>query len=275
VLFSIQIYGDFSGCIDIITGVSEMLGIKLRKNFNHPYFSKTMPEFWRRWHISLQEWFKDYIYYPVSASSFTKKVKKNLKSKEKKRLEELFTSCFPILVVWLITGIWHGASWNFVVWGLFHAAVLIGSQVFEPAFAAVNNKLHIKTESFIWRIWQMTRTYVICCIGRIFFKAPTLSAGVGWIGRMLSSWSIGSFFNDFGIVGGDNILTVVLIPVWSIAVLWIVDVLQEKTGGLRKVVAEKPLVIRWILIYALIFSILILGCYGPGYSASDFIYEQF
>lgn len=275
ILFSIQIYGDFSGCIDIVSGISEMFGIKLRKNFNHPYFSKTMPEFWRRWHITLQEWFKDYVYYPVSASAFTKKVKKALKSKDKKRAEELFTSCFPILVVWLITGIWHGASWNFVIWGLFHAAVLIGSQAFEPLFSKVNKKLHINTENRIWRLWQMVRTYLICCIGRIFFKAPTLSAGIGWIGKMFSPWSVTALFSDYKITGFRMFLTVVLIPLWSIMVLWAVDLLQEKTGGLRRVVAKKPLVLRWILIYALLFSILIFGCYGPGYDASDFIYEQF
>jgi len=133
-LYSIQIYADFSGCIDIVTGISEMFGIKLRRNFNHPYFSRTMAEFWRRWHISLQEWFKDYIYYPVSASAFVKKIKKFFKKRGMKRAEELFSSCFPILVVWLVTGIWHGAAWKFVVWGLFHAFLLIGSLVFEPVF---------------------------------------------------------------------------------------------------------------------------------------------
>ena len=96
VVYSIQIYTDFSGCIDIVRGESEMFGITLRRNFNHPYFSKTMGEFWRRWHMSLQEWFKDYVYFPVSASAFTKKIKKFFKAKNLKRAEELFASCFPV-----------------------------------------------------------------------------------------------------------------------------------------------------------------------------------
>ena len=276
VLFSVQIYADFSGCINIITGVSETLGIKLRKNFNHPYFSRTMPEFWRRWHISLQEWFKDYIYYPVSASGLTKKVKKHFKNKGKKRMEELFASCFPILIVWLVTGIWHGASWNFVIWGLFHAAVLIGSQVFEPLFTKCNERLHIKQDAFFFRLWQMVRTFLICCVGRIFFRAPSLAVGVAWIKKMLTSFSVSALLQDYGAFGAGftKLCTTLLIPAWSIFVLWCVDMLQERMS-LRQTLAKKNIVLRWVLIYALMFSILIFGCYGPGYSAADFIYEKF
>ncbi len=272
-VYSIQIYCDFSGCIDIVTGISEMFGIKMRENFNHPYFSKNMAEFWRRWHISLQEWFKDYIYYPVSVSAFNKKIKKNLKAKNKARASELFATCFPILIVWLVTGIWHGANWSFVVWGLFHAFLLISGKIFEPTFTKINNRLHIKTESSEWKLWQMVRTYLLCCVGRIFFRADGITHALRLIKRMLLHTTFSSFWaykpDSFGLKYSDiNIMIV------SVLVLLIVDILQEKMP-LRKTLSEKNTVLRWAVIFTGLFAVLVFGVYGPGYDASSFIYEQF
>ncbi len=272
VVYSIQIYADFSGCIDIVSGISEMFGIKLRKNFHHPYFSKTMGEFWRRWHISLQEWFKDYIYYPVSVSRFVKNGKKRLKEKGKKRAEELFASCFPVLVVWLITGIWHGADWKFVAWGLFHASLLIGSQVLAPVFAKLTVLLKIRTDNFSWHLWQMLRTFVLCCIGRIFFRADSLAQALQIIGRIASSTNVIALLNKSVPWGLDehNIIFAAI----SIAVLWIVDMLQERRS-LRDTLAKQNILFRWIILFAALFGIIIFGVYGPEYDASTFIYEQF
>lgn len=271
IVYSIQIYADFSGCIDIVTGVSEIFGIKLRKNFNHPYFSKTMAEFWRRWHISLQEWFKDYIYYPVSASSFVKKIKKKLKGKG--RSEELFAACFPILIVWLITGIWHGSSWKFVAWGLFHAALLIGSRLFEPLFGKLTKLLHINTETFSWQIFQMLRTFILCCIGRVFFRAGRLTESLGMFWHMITGTTVGGTFafrfTDFGFALREIQITAV-----AVLVLLLVDILQEKMS-VREALSKQNLIFRWIIIFAGIFAVIIFGMYGPGFDASSFIYEQF
>ena len=272
-VYSIQIYADFSGCIDIVSGISEMFGIKLRQNFNHPYFSRTMGEFWRRWHISLQEWFKDYIYYPVSASEFTKSIKKKYKNKGKKRAEELFASCFPVLVVWLITGIWHGAAWKFVIWGLFHAALLIGSQVFEPLFLKLIKWFRIDTENFGWHLWQMLRTFTLCCIGRIFFRADNLSHALSIGKKMLFGTHPLALFGfdctEFGLIEKD-----ITVMVLSVVVLLIVDMLQERMP-LRETLAKQNIIFRWIIIFAGLFAVIIFGIYGPGYNASSFIYEQF
>ena len=302
-VYSVQIYADFSGCIDIVTGVSEMFGIRLRKNFNHPYFSKTMAEFWRRWHISLQEWFKDYVYYPVFSSNRMRKVKKCLNEKGKKRAADLFSSCYPILVVWLITGIWHGASWNFVLWGIFHAVLLIGSQVLEPVFSKALTALHINVKSRLWQLWQMVRTFLLCGLGRIFFRSPDIGSAFGYLGRIfahpfgktalnpeliaeahtalgtLSQHSLGGFARSVlrlvNIdIGYGITLANVLMSLVAILVLWIVDVMQEKQP-LREALSHKKLVIRWLVILIGIFAVIIFGIYGPGYNASAFIYEKF
>ncbi len=271
-VYSIQIYADFSGCIDIVSGVSEMFGIKLRKNFNHPYFSKTMGEFWRRWHMSLQEWFKDYIYYPVSVSRFVKSGKKKFKEKNKKRAEELFASCFPVLVVWLITGIWHGAAWKFVAWGLFHASLLIGSQVFAPVFSKLNSIFKVNTDNFGWRLWQMLRTFILCCVGRIFFRADGFMVSLQMIKQMLLSTNPSTLFDASVNLGLDT--SNLVFALISIIILWIVDTMQEDMP-LRETLAKQNIIFRWIIIYAALFAVIIFGIYGPGYDASTFIYEQF
>ncbi len=273
-VYSIQIYADFSGCIDIVSGVSEMFGIKLKQNFNHPYLSKTMPEFWRRWHMSLQEWFKDYVYYPVSASGFTKKIKKFFKNKEMKKCEELFSSCFPILIVWLITGIWHGAAWTFVVWGLFHAALLIGGRVFEPVFNWLNKVFRINTENFGWQFIQMVRTYLLCCVGRIFFRASGIYAGLKIIDKMINHFAISSILTFDVIVKTGFSESDINVAIVSVIVLLVVDILQEKMK-VREVLAKQNLIFRWLIIFIGLFAVLVYGIYGPGYNASSFIYEQF
>lgn len=273
IIYSIQIYADFSGCIDIVRGISEMFGITLRKNFNHPYFSRTMGEFWRRWHISLQEWFKDYIYYPVSASRFVKSIKKFFKNKGLKRVSNLFASCFPVLVVWMITGIWHGAAWQYVAWGMFHAALLIGSQIFEPLFPKLNKLFHIDTENFGWHLIQMLRTFFLCCVGRVFFRAGGLRDALAIFKEIVRDFNISAFFDyDFETFGFTP--KVAVFAFISCLVLLLVDVLQEKML-LRKTLAKQNIIFRWVILFVGLFAVILLGVYGPGYDASSFIYEQF
>ena len=273
--YSIQIYADFSGCIDIVSGVSECFGIKLAENFNHPYFSRNMMEFWRRWHISLQEWFKDYIYFPVSMSSFVKNVKKNAKKRDKKKQGELFATCFPIFVVWVVTGIWHGSSWKFVAWGMFHAFLLISSRIFEETNAKITEKLKIKTESWGFAFFQMARTFMFCCIGRIFFRAPRLSASLG-IFKHIVDKGLGLKY-----LGMEKLMTYGLdvhnfyLAIIAIIVLLVGDILQEKMNVREKLIQENGFLLRWALLLIGVFAVIIFGVYGPGYDAGSFIYQEF
>lgn len=273
--YSIQIYADFSGCIDIVSGVSECFGIKLAENFNHPYFSRTMLEFWRRWHISLQEWFKDYIYFPVSMSGFVKGVKKNAKKHGHKKAGELFASCFPIFVVWVVTGLWHGSSWKFVAWGMFHAFLLITSKIFEDTNAKINEKLKIKTESWGFAFFRMARTFMLCCVGRVFFRAPRLSASIGIFKNIVNQGFGMKYLGteqlaSYGL-NWNNIYLVII----AIIVLLIGDILQERMNVREKLIKENGFLLRWALILTGIFIVIIFGVYGPGYNASNFIYQDF
>lgn len=273
-VYSIQIYADFSGCIDIVSGVSEMFGIRLAKNFNHPYFAKTMPEFWRRWHTSLMEWFKDYIYFPVSSSESVKRIKRRLKADGRKRFSDLFGTCFPALIVWLITGIWHGAAWKYLIWGLYHASLIILGNVFNPKIKEITDRLKIDTTLFGWRFWQMCRTFFLCSIGRFFFRAENVGASFVMIRNIFKDqFALSSVFTSklfsFGL---DRANTFVALA--AIIVLFAVDRLGERVS-IRETIAKQSIIFRWLIYYVLLFAVLIYGIYGPGYNASEFIYGQF
>ncbi|MGI6124174.1 MAG: MBOAT family O-acyltransferase [Acetivibrionales bacterium] len=273
IFYAIQIYADFSGCMDIVSGISEMFGIKLTRNFDHPFFSKTIPEFWRRWHISLGEWFRDYLYFPISTSSLVKKVKKQCKERNKKQAGELFASCFSAFVVWTATGIWHGASWNFVFWGLYNAALFIAGILFSDFNTHLLSKFHIRTKSFSWKLFQMIRTFTLCCIGRVFSRADGLLAAINIWRNTFKEFSIervlsGNLFT-YGLDRANFQLVLV-----AIFIFWAVDMLQEHMS-IRETLAEQNIVFRWAVIYAGIFAVIIFGAYGPSFNASDFIYGQF
>ena len=119
-LYSFLIYADFSGAIDIVSGVSRLFGIRLMENFRQPLLSRTIPEFWQRWHISMSSWFKDYVFFPVSISKLAKKINGFVKDKLGRETARRFTTLLPLLVVWFLTGLWHGAGWNFIAWGLYY-----------------------------------------------------------------------------------------------------------------------------------------------------------
>lgn len=273
VMYSIQIYADFSGCIDIVSGVSEMLGIRLSKNFDHPYFSKTIPEFWRRWHISLGEWFKDFVYFPVSMSSAVKRLKKPFKKRGLKKGELLVASCVPTIVVWVITGLWHGASWNFVAWGAFYAVLMVAGNIFGEFNQKLTKKLAINTDAYSWKLFQMARTFALCTAGRIFFRCEGLRQSLVYFKNMFSSFSLNYILDDklfkYGL-DRNNFAVVIA----AILILLLVDIIQERTP-VRELLSKQNTVFRYAVIMCGIFVVLVFGIYGPQFDASQFIYEQF
>ncbi|MBO5371429.1 MAG: MBOAT family protein [Lachnospiraceae bacterium] len=273
VAFSIQIYADFSGCMDIATGSARLFGIQLPDNFLRPYFSKNMPEFWRRWHVSLGTWFKDYVLYPFSISPRLLKLNKNIRAKFGAEAGRIIFSAIPIYAVWMLTGVWHGAQWNYIIWGLFHGTLIVMSMIYEPYNKKVIEKLQIKTDCFSFRLFQMARTFTLCCVGRVFFRANGFMDAMGIFKNMFSGLGLefirGGRIFEYGL-NRENMLVVLI----AIVVLWIVSMLQEKMDVLEAL-SKQNLIFRWAIIYALFFAVLIFGQYGPGYDSSSFIYEQF
>lgn len=269
----VQLYTDFSGCMDIARGISEVLGIRLEKNFDRPFFSSSVAEFWRRWHITLGGWFKDYVYMPVATSKWMMKINTKVKKKRGVAAYKLVSAAVPLMVVWLLTGLWHGTGWNYVVWGIYYGTLIILGMIFEGEFQKVEAALHINTKAASWRILQHIRIFFVFMGGRLLTAPGTLGNTVIAIKQMFSQFNIWVFFDgSLYFMGLDRPNFILLLL--TIVVLWVVSVLQSR-GSVREMIARQNIVVRWLIYYLLFFSILVFGEYGPGFNASSFVYMNF
>lgn len=281
IFFSMQLYLDWTGCMDIARGVSQIFGIELERNFWHPYFSRNMPEFWRRWHITLGAWFKDYLLYPVSMSKLCKSINRFTRKKWGNQASRAFSTVIPAACVWIVTGVWHGAAMCYVLWGIYHGILIIFGALLEVPIQKLSKFLHINTECFSFDLFRMIRTFFLSAIGRIFFVSTAgFSHALIIIKRTFDFRNFGlhtlwdESLYSFGLDRHEFTLSIILI-----ALVWAVSMLQEKFAKedkrIRDVVGEQNLVFRWILYFGLIFGIIIFGSYGSGYNAGAFVYGQF
>ncbi len=268
-LYSVQIYADFSGYTDIVSGVSETFGVKLGKNFERPFFAKTIPEFWRRWHISLSSWFREYVFYGLSSSKGLLKLNKSARNVFGNTVGRVVSTSIPVLSVWLLTGFWHGASWNMILWGGFHGILIMFSIIFEPLLKKLTQALHIKTESFSWGLFQMARTTFLCTIGRIISWNSNLDNAFGIIKQIFNGKFTALNTINHGLT--EFQFSVLL---FAIAIMLGVSLISEYCGGFRNWLAKQSWWLRWILIFSLVAFIFLFGTYGKD-AQITFIYEQF
>lgn len=269
--YFIQDYCDFSGYMDIAIGVSDMLGIKLPENFARPYFATQIDEYWRRWHITLGAWFKDYIYYPLSISKFSmalgKKGKKAFGSWGMK-----IPAIVGLILVWFLTGLWHGASWNFVLWGLYYGAIIILSICLEPLFNLFYNKTGIKKDNIGVKIFRHVRTIFLLAVGRILFMSSSLNDAWAIFIKMFrfDQYSLSNLNNQLGY------LSIIFAMIGFIPVL-VIDVIQERNPNVPflEKFNKKHIVLRWSLLIVMVLFIVWFGYYGSGLPKYEFGYVQF
>ena len=271
IFYAIQIYGDFTGGIDVTIGLSQALGIKLPENFVRPYFSKNIAEYWRRWHISLGEWMKDYIFYPISVSQPMLKLSKSARKKLGnfgKRLPVYVAS----IATWFVTGIWHGLNPNFILWGMLNCFFIVLSEELVPLYDKFHGRFHLKEKKW-YGGFEMLRMFMLMNLIRIVDLFPDVGEYFRRIGSLFTTFNFSVLWNgtlmnlgltalDYGILGG------------GIAVMFGVSLLQEKKGSVREMLWDKPL-LRYILVFGLLLIVLLMGSYGIGYDAGNFIYNQF
>lgn len=272
VFYAIQLYADFTGGIDITIGVAQMLGIGIKENFNRPYFSKSITEYWRRWHITMGTWFKDYVFYPLSVS----KPMLNLSRSSRARLGDKIGKLIPVytatLAVWFTTGIWHGSSWNFIVWGLLNGVIILISQGLEPMYAKFHKRFSVK-ETFAYRLFQVIRTFLLLSSLRILDCYRDVGISFKMFLSMFTNFNIGQLFNGSLMeLGLDHYDYMVLF----IGVIILIGFsLIQRSGSVREKIASKGPILRYAVYILLFFSILILGAYGIGFDSNQFIYNQF
>jgi len=258
VLFAIQIYCDFAGYSYIAKGAAQTMGFRLVNNFKEPYFSSSIREFWGRWHISLSTWFRDYLYIPLGGSRCS-------------RLKKYRNT----MITFLVSGLWHGASWNFVVWGFVHGSYQIIGDITQPLRTKLYNILKIDTKTVLFKIGQVSVTFALVCFAWIFFRAPTLLDALNIIERIFTSFGFSNIFNRFlyGMQYFGLNHREAMAAVTSILVLFIVDQLQTRMD-VRETLAQKNIFFRWAIYYALVFVVILLGIFGFGVS-NEFLYFQF
>lgn len=275
VIYSIQIYCDFSGCMDIVRGSSECLGIRLKENFRRPYFSRNMPEFWRRWHISLGEFFRENVFYPVSTSAMFLKLNTAGRKRFGNEWGRNIASCLPILCVWILTGVWHGANWNYIGWGVYHGILICLSAMFEQPIKNLMEKAKINTDHMAFQVFQMLRTFFLCLIGRLIFLGNGLSDSFYMIGSAFCRPQAAYTMKLFVLRRKE--WAFVLVCMLLLLAVSIAQEILERRGinmTIRDWLGNRNVVFRGAVLLAGVLLILCFGVYGAGAGAT-FIYEQF
>ncbi len=271
--YTIQLYADFTGGIDITIGVAEMLGIKVQENFNLPYFSTSLKEYWRRWHITMCNWFRDYIFYPLSSTkgmqSISKFAKKHLGQRIGKRLPVYLSS----FVVWFLTGLWHGASWTFIVWGLANWFILMVSEEFESLYERFHKRFTF-ADKLPYRIFQILRTFVLICALNMFDVCKNVGDAFRAFGSIFTSANWDSVAEGGLLDLGINVSDYIVLGV-GVIIVFCVSLYKNKHGDIREAITQKVRPEKYTLWVILFLVVLIFGTYGIGYDSSQFIYNQF
>ena len=256
--FTFQIYCDFSSYSNLATGAAEVMGFQLMKNFDTPYFAVSVTDFWRRWHISLSTWFRDYLYIPLGG---------NRKGELRKQINRM--------VVFLVSGLWHGADWHYVIWGGLNGAYQWIGDLLKPVRKKVMKVLHVNEEETSHKLLQILITFLLISVTWVFFRARSVKESVFILMRImhLDGYEWFNWGNNLKMLGLSLATRNVLVI--SLGIQFVADLLLYRRVDMRGWFLRQGLWLRWVILYIAIFGILIFGVYGPGYDASQFIYTQF
>ncbi len=251
-LYTLQIYADFSGAVDICRGASEMLDIKIRNNFDHPYFATSVKDFWRRWHISLSLWLRDYVYIPLGG---------NRRGRWRKHLN--------VFLTFLVSGLWHGVGFHYICWGGYHGLCqVLGDLLREPKDRLIK-AVGLRSGAFSFRLGQQICTFILIAYSWLLFRANGLRAALHMTRSLFGTFYQKTLYME---VFPDGRELVVLML--ATLLLFTVSCFQQKRA-LRDVLERQNLWFRWTVYLLLLFGSIIFGVYGQGYNASDFLYMQF
>lgn len=253
--YAVQIYADFAGYSDMAIAVAALLGFPLHSNFERPYLAVSIVDFWRRWHISLTDWLREYLYFPLGGSRRGK-----------------FRTYVNVAVVFLVSGLWHGAQWHYVFWGGLHAAYQIFGRLTQLAREGFRQRAGIRSDTPAYRIWQRLCVFCLVSFGWIFFRIPFRSS----ISFLACIWNN----RNFSVLSGDSGLLTLFpaaelgISLCGIALLLVVSSVRETGRDIRWLTGRRTGV-RFACGLLLLAAVFVFGLYGPGYSGSAFIYAGF
>jgi len=257
ILYSFQLYADFLACTTLAQGIAGLFGINVINNFARPYFSDSIKDFWRRWHISLSSWLRDYIYIPLGG---------NKKGKVRKYVN--------LIITFIISGIWHGAGYKFVFWGLMHGSYQVVGELMTPVKVFLNRELKLENHPYFKKTCNTVTTFILVMFAWIIFRAERLKTGLSmiksiftvhnpWILTNNSLFNLGLSWKEF------------MVLILCLCVLLFVSILQERGIQIREKILQGNLVTRWGIYIGAIVFIMVFGTYGYGFDAQAFIYGGF
>ena len=257
VMFAIQIYCDFASYSLIALGSSKIIGIELSNNFNTPYFALSIKDFWNRWHITLSQWFRDYLYIPLGGSRCSKTRK-----------------CLNLMITFLVSGLWHGAAFNYIAWGAIHGIYRIAGELTSSKRKAVTKNFD-KSNTFSFKLCKAAITFALTTFAWIFFRSSSVKAALIYCMRIFTRIDMWSIFDKsllkLGLDGRE-----MLILVLAVTVLLLIDIAKYKTQkSFSEIVFSQNLPLRWIVLLGLFIIIVIFGAYGRTFDPQSFIYFQF
>ena len=244
-MYSLQQYADFSGGIDMVLGVSELFGIHMMDNFRQPYFAISLADFWRRWHISLGKWMRDYVFYPFVLTSPMKKLGKWAKNKLGKHLGRVLPAVVGNLLVFSLVGIWHGAELHYILWGLYNGAIIALSDVCAPLYAKAIEVLHINTKSWWYRVFQIARTFFVVNIGWFFDRISDVKVALYSMKKAFLDINIAAITDEWTVVSDGYPTYLLAVAVITSVVVCVVSILRENGKDVRQMIYQSPMVVRW------------------------------
>lgn len=280
-MFTLQLYTDFSGCMDIVIGAAESLGVTLPENFTQPFFSRSISEYWRRWHASLGVWMRNYVFYPLLRSSLFTGLGKTLRARCGKKRGKQLTTFAAMFILWTAIGLWHGGNIKYVIGsGLLHWFYIVFGELTLPFWKRVLPALHIPMEGVLADRFRVLRTFFLVNIGNVFFRAASAGDAVRMLGRGWLPAAPGSLsVEELAALGlAPEELLILLLAAAALLLVSVLETRQTADGrtlSVRDRIAGHALPVRWALWMGLLFFVIIFGNYGPGYSSSAFIYAGF
>jgi D-alanyl-lipoteichoic acid acyltransferase DltB (MBOAT superfamily) len=274
--WGIQLYTNFSGGIDIAEGISECFGIKMAENFRRPYFATDLTDYWNRWHISLSEWLKDYVFYPMALSPGFAKFSKFLKKKFGKFIARTLPVSLLSLILFTLVGIWHGANWGEILFGVFNGVIIMVSTLCEPLFVKIRKPLKMDS-LLVWRIFRSVRTFILITLTRVISRAPSVGYAMQYYRKMFSSMRFDLLSAQIEKEGGLGKIALSCLPLFiGLAALFTVSLIQERSEGHSvRALLKGRAVLRVALEVLCLAAVAVFGVYGLGYDSSGFIYTQY
>ena len=271
--YSIQLYADFSGGMDVVIGLASMFGITLDENFKRPFFAVSITDFWHRWHITLGTWMKDYVFYPISLSGWMGKFGKWAKKVFGKKTGRTLPICLANLIVFFVVGVWHGAAWKYIAYGLYNGIIIAFSGLMANQYRTWKKALHITGKEEWYQVFMILRTFLLVNISWFFDRADTVGQAFSMMKQAVTQFQPSQLLLiPAGREGTAFTPYALLILGAGCLLLLIVGILQERGIRIRETLAKLPLPVTAAIYFCLLLSIGVFGCTA---AARGFIYAQF